>query len=328
MTRKTRSGSASAANLPYQYKDDAINFDVTGFSVDGGEPGDANRDDREVSLFEYDSWDEATILVTVSIDEHHLNRILEGGPPYKAKLIVVVDSQATQMRFESIVKGSELKAGTYESELSLNRQLFRGTLSLTPRIVRTEDSNVGLPYAPRKGMRVAGGEQWKVLINKPEQSGSGFPFLYRDFSEGDYPADAVHLLRSDPSEPAVLINNQNDEIVDVLQTETFYSADAYLKNVLKAELGVATWFQLVIHTVTTIAESGEPEFRWQEGVVEEMRPFLYDDDATYDEAVDRLGEVMNEPRDLREFVRELNVALQRYLDQAERLNKYINEFHD
>jgi hypothetical protein len=82
-----------------------------------------------------------------------------------------------------------------------------------------------------------------------------------------------------PGEPAVLVNKCHDPIVDVLQTETFFSPDAYLKEVIKAEMGTATWMQLVVHTAATIAESGEPEFDWQEGVIEEITPYLYDDDA-------------------------------------------------
>ncbi|MFC7233396.1 hypothetical protein ACFQMM_22295 [Saliphagus sp. GCM10025308] len=174
-------------------------------------------------------------------------------------------------------------------------------------------------------MRIAGGDVWKVHVDEPEESGTGFPFLYRDFSDGDYPEGAVHLLKQNPREPAVLVNMLNQPIVDVLETKTFYSFDAYLKNVIKAELGTSTWIQLVIHTATTIAESDEPQYEWQEGLIKEIGPYLYED-ASYEETVENLGEVVSEPDELRSFIRELNVAVQLYLDQASQLNKFITDF--
>lgn len=326
MTPDVRRASASADDLPYHYGSEVIALGVTGFAVEDGDPGEPNYDDRVVPLYKYEPWDYASVSVSLTIGESDADRLFESDPPYKAKLIVVVDSEATQTRYEEIVENNPFTAGTYEGEVRLEHDLFRETVTLTPRLVRTADSTRGLPYAPKKGMRVAGGESWKVHVDEPEEAGRGFPFVYRDFSDGDYPDDAVHTLRRTPADPAVLVNERHDPIVDVLQTRTFYSRNALLKKVIKAEMGTATWMQLVIHTASTIAESGDPEFEWQEGVVEEITPYLFDDDPSYEDAVERLGENVSEPSELRDFVQELNDVVQLYTDQAEQWNGFLEGF--
>ena len=327
MTSNVRRASASADDLPYRYREEAIEFEVEEFSVNGGEPGTADAD-RSVPLYKYEPWEEASLSVSMTVEEDDLDFVFDGDSPYDAKLIVVVDSEATQMRYEKVVQDDsgpdQFSAGTYKDQLELEHKLLRGAVTLTPRIVRT--SNSELPYAPKKGMRVVGGEPWKVLVDESETSGVGFPFVYRDFSDGDYPEGAVHALRRNPSDPAVLVNKVHEPIVDILQTETFYSADAYLKDVIKAEMGTSTWIQLVVYTAATIAESGEPEFNWQEGVIEEISPYLYDDDPDYEIAVERLGNEFSSPNDIQMFVLNLNEAVQLYTEQAQQLNNYIKEF--
>jgi hypothetical protein len=325
MTYSVRKASARAENLPYRYQIDGITFGVDEFRVDDGDPGSPDYDDRSVPLYKYPSWDEADISASLTITERTVDHVFNGDPPFNAKLIVGIDSPATQLRYESVAEPSPFTAGRYETEISLEHDLLRGAVTLTPRLVRTEDSDDGLPYAPNEGMRVAGGDSWEVHVDEPEEDGEGFPFVYRDFSDGDFPADAVHTIRRDPSEPAVLVNSRHDPIVDVLQTETFYSFDAYLKDVIKAELGTSTWMQLVLHTAATIAEGGEPEYDWQEGVVEEIVPYLYDDDLDYQTAVQRLGEAASNPNELRNLVFDLNEAVQLYTEQAAQLNRFIDE---
>mgnify|MGYP000094184004 CR=1 FL=1 len=317
--------SANADELPYRYREDAIDLQINEYSVDETEPSEPETDDTTLPLFRYQPWDRAELSLSLSISDRDLDHVCEGFPPYDAKLIVVVESKSTHLRYEVVIEDEPLTNGTYTKTIDLEANLFRDTVTLTPRIVTTDDVSSGLPFAPKGGMRIAGGDAWKVQVDEPVQSGTGFPFRYRDFSDGDYPEGAVHLLKSNPREPAVLVNTLNQPIVDILETETFYSFDAYLKNVIKAELGTSTWIQLVIHTATTVAESDEPQYDWQEGLIEEIGPYLYEG-ASYDEVVENLGEAVSEPDELRSFIRELNVAVQLYLDQASQLNDFIDDF--
>jgi len=325
MTPDVRRASATADDLPYHYRENAIDLSITEYQVDGGDAAQPQTDDDTLELFPYQPWDEAELSVSLSVDGNDLDHVGEGDSPYDAKLIIVVDSAATQLRYEVIVEDAQLSSGTYTTSIDLDCSLFREAVTLTPRIVTTEDAVSGLPYAPKEGMRIAGGNTWKIHVDEPEESGAGFPFRYRDFSEGDYPEGAVHLLKRNPEDPAVLVNSCNDPIVNVLETEGFYGWTPYFKNVVKAELGTSTWIQLVIHTATTIAETDEPQYPWQEGVIEEIGEYLYDD-PTYETVVDELGNAVSDPSELRTFIRDLNVAVQLYLDQASHLNTFIDEY--
>lgn len=325
MTPDIRRASANADDLPYHYREDAIDFQISEYSVDETEPSEPETGDTTLPLFRYQPWDRAELSLSLTVSDRDLDHVCEGDPPYDAKLIVVAESKSTHLRYEEVVVEEDLTTGTYTKTIGLEADFLRGTVTLTPRIVTTDEVSRGLPFAPKGGMRIAGGDAWKVHVDEPEQSGTGFPFLYRDFSDGDYPEDAVHLLKRNPREPAVLVNTLNEPIVDVLETRTFYSFDAYLKKVIKAELGTSTWIQLVVHTATTVAESDEPQYEWQEGLIEEIGPYLYED-ASYDEVVENLGEAVSEPAELRSFIRELNVAVQLYLEQASKLNDFIDDF--
>jgi hypothetical protein len=324
MTPNVRRATANDDDLPYRYRDNAIDFEITEVQVDDGEPASPGGDDETLELYHYEPWDEAELSVSLSVDLSDLDHVCEGDSPYDAKLIVVVDSTATQLRYECVVDEAPLTEGSFTNRIELESNLFREDVSLTPRIVTTEDAADGLPYAPKEGMRLAGGNTWKIHFDEPEESGTGFPFRYRDFSEGDYPEGAIHLLKNDAKNPAVLVNSCNEPIVDVLETTGFANWNPRFKEVVKSDIGTSTWIQLVVHTATSIAENEEPQYTWQEGVIEEIGEYLYED-KTYDSIVDELGESVSEPRELRNFIRELNVAVQHYLDQASHYNTFIEE---
>jgi hypothetical protein len=89
------------------------------------------------------------------------------------------------------------------------------------------------------------------------------------------------------------------------------------------------WIQLVMSTASTIAESGQPEFDWQEGVVlrladKEFGTYLLDT-SEYDEVVKKLGANVSDAGKLRDFVADLCRAVQLYNDAGERLDYFIGE---
>ncbi len=330
MPANTRHSNARDESMPYNYESNGLDFGVASFSLDGGEPGTPNYDEQVVSPHKYGEWDELTLSVNVTV-AGSVNRAFPDneGPPYPAKLVLVVDCEQTQMRREIVIEGSPVGTETYEDEITLKRPLLRGDVSLTPRLVRTEECREGLPYAPNAGMRVAGGRGWTVEADEPEESADGFPFVYRDFSQESMPPeDLLHAFSRNP-DPKMMINDRNENVVDVLQSGLTYGFRPNMKRNLKARFGSMLWIQLVVSTASTIAESGEPEFPWQEGVVLELVEEDFGDpvvgDVDYDEAVDALGVRVSDPAELREFISDLCRSVQLYNDAAKHLDYFIGE---
>lgn len=331
MPANTRSSKARDEAMPYRYGHEQIDFGITGFSFDGGESGDPDYDENVLPLYEYGTWDEVTINVSLTVSNSIKDVFPENeGPPFPAKLIVVIDSPESQMRREEVISEGPIESDTYDDEIKLKRELVRGAVVLTPRLVRTEPCREGLPYAPNKGMRVAGGKSWEVRVDKPEEDQRGFPFRYRDFSQEGMPSEELaHSFSRNPN-PKMMVNNQNEGVVDVLQSGGTYGFRPNLKRALKADFGGTLWIQLVILTATTIAEADQPEFSWQEGVVKEivdseLGEHLFDEDDGYDAVVEKLGESVEDPASLREFITDLCEAVQLYSDYADHLDYFIQE---
>lgn len=330
MPANTRHSNARDESMPYNYESNGLDFGIESFRLDDGEPGTPDYDELVVSPHSYGEWDKLTLSVNVTVGGA-VNRAFPDneGPPYPAKLVLIVDCEQTQMRREIVIEEPPVEIETYEDEIVLKRPLLRGDVSLTPRLVRTEECREGLPFAPNAGMRVAGGKGWTVEVDEPKESADGFPFVYRDFSQESMPsADLLHSFSRNP-DPKMMINDQNENVVDVLQSGLTYGFRPNMKRNLKARFGSMLWIQLVVSTASTIAESGEPEFSWQEGVVLELVEEDFGDpivgEVSYDEAVDRLGGRVSEPTELREFISDLCCSVQLYNDVAEHLDYFIGE---
>lgn len=332
MPANTRHSSARDESMPYKYDQNGLGFGISGFAFGDGESGSPDYDDHTIPLYSYGDWDEVTIEGSVMV-ENSIERVFpdEEGPPFPAKLIIVVDSEETQIRFAEDIEDSPLGSGTYDVEISLQREMFRGKIVLTPRVVRTESCREGLPYAPNVGMRLAGGESWKLLFDEPEEDGNGFPWKFRDFSqEGVPPVELAHSF-SLPPDAKFMINNQQENIVDVMQSSTSTGGfRPFLKKALKAEFGAILWIQLVMLTAAELAEGGEPEYDWQEGVIREIAtseigPHIFDSNVGYEAVADQLGDRVSDPRELRHFITELCEAVQLYNDYGEHIDYFVEK---
>lgn len=331
MPASTRHSRSQDEEMPYHYDSGGLDFGITGFSFDGGESGSPDYEDHKIKLHNYGDWNEVTVETEVSangsVDDVFPD---EEGPPFPANLVIIVDCEETQTRYKKVVEKAPIKKGSFETEINIQRDLVRGTVVLTPRLVRTEPCRKGLPYAPNEGMRVAGGESWELLIDEPEIDADGFPFVYRDFSqEGMPPNELIHSFSRNPN-PKMMINNQREGIVDLLQSGGTYGFRPNLKDVLKAEIGSMLWVQLVVLTGTTIAETGGTEFDWQDGVIEEISDgefgdHLFNEAGDYETVAERLGQSVSEAAELREFMTDLCEAVQLYNESADRWDYFVEE---
>lgn len=327
-----KQSTTSNAGQPYHYADEAIELSPDQFSINGDEPGTPEVADNEIDVTGYGTWDSLTVEGTLTLEESTLKRVLPDeeydAPP--VRLMLKIDTLDTQRRVPKIVADGPLapigteEVRSYEFSCTFDWNDVYDSIALEPRLVRTEDCDVGLPYAPKSGMHVSNGQEWLVRIGEEESTGEGFPSMYQDFSDDDFEYDErlVHVLGGSRSDPKVLVNSANDPIVDVLESGRGGGFRPRMRKIVASEISTMSYVQLLLHTAGTVAENGECEYGWQRGLIDELDDYLYPD-LSAEETENRLGEQVADPGNLRDFAMDVNQALQLYTDQSGNLNNHI-----
>jgi hypothetical protein len=328
-----RESTTSKAGHPYHYAESGVDLGIEGFALNGNRDnlGSPDYDARVVDVTGYGSWQDVTIVGDVSVEESTLKRLIPVSeydePPVKT--IIKIDTLDTQRRLPNVVDSGPLKPiGTepprsFDFEHTFAREDVHNEVLLEPRLVRTEDCEEGLPFAPSAGMHVATGNPWVVKVDSTDTEGDGFPSMYQDFSDDDHELnkELVHALQGSRQDPTVVVNSHHDKIVDVLDSGRGGGFRPRMRKVVGAEISTMTYVQLVLHTAGTIAENGECEYDWQKGLLIELDDHLYPE-LDVEETETKLGDAV-QPQNLREFSDHLNQALQLYTKQSSHLSNHI-----
>ncbi|GAB7094136.1 hypothetical protein JCM30237_12880 [Halolamina litorea] len=328
-----RESTTSKAGQPYHYDESGLDLGIEGFGLNGDRDslGSPDYDERIVDVTGYGSWEEVTIVGDVNVDESTLKTLVPEDeydePPLK--VIVKIDTLDTQRRLPNVVKRGPLdeiengKIRSFDFEHTFARENVHGEVLLEPRLVRTDDCDEGLPYAPSAGMQVAAGKPWVVKVDSMDTEGEGFPSMYQDFSDDDHELnkELVHALQGSRQDPKVVVNSHHDEIVDVLESGRGGGFRPRMRKIVGAEISTMTYVQLVLHTAGTVAENGECEHDWQKGLLVELDDYLYPD-LDVEETETKLSDAV-QPENLREFSDHLNQAIQLYTKQSSHLNGHI-----
>lgn len=328
-----RQSTTSKAGQPYHYAESGLELGIEGFSLNGDRDnlGSPDYDNRVVDVTGYGSWEEVTIVGDVSVNESVIRDLIpeveHKEPPLK--IIIKIDTLDTQRRLPKVVEESPLEGldseflRAFDFEHTFSREGVHNEILLEPRLIRADDCEESLPYAPDAGMHVAAGEPWVVKVDSTDTEGDGFPSMYQDFSDEDHELnqELVHALQGSRQDPTVVVNSHHKEIVDVLESGRGGGFRPRMRKVVSAEISTMTYVQLVLHTAGTIAENGECEYNWQKGLINELNDYLYPE-LGIEETETKLGEEV-QPENLLEFSDHLNQALQLYMKQSNHLNNHI-----
>lgn len=321
-------GRSSERGYPYRYGHQELEFEIKSFTIDGGEDSGTPRgSSRTVELFRYGEWETATVEGTIGLNQQTVDYVFheserENDFEAPGKIVIASDCEATQER--RIVEEFPLQ-GECSFTQTIDRSNFRDFIELTPAIVRTDSSEVGLPYAPSTDLRIADGPTWAVLIDEPTERGSGFPTRYLDFSDSNLSTNLVHVLNDNPADPRILVNEDIQALVEVLESGGHTGFRPRLRDVLRREIVMMTLLQLIWYTWGTIAETGSCEYDWQRGLLDELSEYLFEEELDQDEVVEEFGQMLDNSSDIRAFVRELNEAVQLYVEHRQHLEVFIEE---
>ena len=318
-----RTGSLVSQSLPHEYHRESLNFSIKSFRLDGtplNDRGELNEDDRYLSLVDENDWGTLELEGTVSVDQDTVEDVFpfDEWEETPGRLALVKENPLAMSRDRQILADALFEGGTYEFTLYLNRDGHRGRVKIQPFLTRTEEGGSGgSKHASKVGARVADGLSWVIRLDERDDGGSLLMPIIEDFSDYDNFPDENHihyLSLEAPRNPQLYLNREHPQVVEVLKNEGTTGGSPRLRDVLYDYIEHSVWTQLLMQTARdTSPDTGEPEYRWQEDVLDIFLDELYPS-LEEDEAAVQLAEDVRSHVDIPDLVQRIEQAVHQQYD--------------
>ena len=318
-----QTGSLVSQSLPHEYQREALEFNVESFRLDGtllGEKGDLDEDDRFLSLVGVDSWEMLELEGTVTVNQDTVKDVFpfnewEETP---GRLALVKENPLAMSRDRQVLDDSPLDAGTHEFSLCINRDSHRGRVKIQPFLTRDKKGgSSGSKHASKAGARLADGLSWIIQLDERDDGGSLLMPFIEDFSESeDLPNENhIHYISlKTPRNPQLYLNGEHPQVVELLKNTGSTGGSPRLRDILYDYIEHSVWTQLLMQTAhDTSPDTGEPEYGWQEDVLEIFLDDLYKD-LEHKEAAIQLAEDVRSHVDIPDLIQRIEHAVHQQYD--------------
>jgi len=329
-----QTGSLVSQSLPHEYKKEALDFDIESFRLDGaslGERGELDEDDQYLSLVDEGNWETLELEGTVTIDQDTVEEVFpfDEWEETPGRLALVKENPLAMSRDRQILADSPLDGGIHEFTLCINRDDHRGRMKVKPFLTRTEKGgSSGSKHASKVGARVADGPSWIIRLDERDDGGSLLMPIIEDFSDYDRFPDENHihyLSLEAPRNPQLYLNKEHPQVVNVLNNTGATGGPPRLRDVLYDYVEHSVWTQLLMQTARdTSPDTGEPEYSWQEDVLDifldDLYPNLGDNEAKI-----QLAEDVRSHVDIPDLVQRIERAVHQQYDIPSDTTNLIEE---
>lgn len=336
-----RSQHYRSRSLPFNYRNNGIQFDLTTYAIDDADPVsfDLNPARTEIDLANELSpqneeatpdWETVSITANLQITEEVVQAVFpeeeRTQPP--AKLYVTIRCHETIYRDRVVTSEAPTTPGTYTVEIPIKKAQVRGTVELRPYLVRTVDRDGDGQYASQRNFRVASGTIYSIVFDKPE--GEEPPAIdgeHVSFSQTTHLPEGEKLYYLDfrnEKRPKLWINADHPRITEVLQSRGSVGAEARMRDVILDQISYGVWQQLVVRAGAAIDDDGDVEYEWQQTVLEIFVRNMYEIDDL-DEAIRRFQTDLEDSSSLPYMMQRLDGELQEYLNPREQLINLMEE---
>ncbi|WP_367176788.1 hypothetical protein [Haloarcula rubripromontorii] len=329
-----QTGSLVSQSLPHEYQKEGLKFDVESFRLDDaplGDRGDLDEDDQFLSLVDEGNWETLELEGTVAIEQDSVEDVFpfnewEETP---GRLALVKENPLAMSRDRQILADSPLDGGTKDFTLCINRDDHRGRVKIKPFLTRTEKGgSSGSKHASKIGARVADGLSWTIRLDERDDGGSLLMPIIEDFSDYDrFPDDNhIHYLSLEaPRNPQLYLNKEHPQVIKVLNNSGPTGGPPRLRDVLYDYIEHSVWTQLLMQTARdTSPDTGEPEYGWQEDVLDIFLDDLYQD-LDDNEAAIQLAEDVRSHVDIPDLVQRIERAVHQQYDIPSDTTNLIEE---
>ena len=329
-----QTGSLVSQSLPHEYQKETLELDIESFRLDGaplGDRGDLDEDDQFLSLVDEDNWETLELEGTVTIDPDTIEEVFpfDEWEETPGRLGLVKENPLAMSRDRQILANSPLDGATHEFTLCINRDDYRGRVNIKPFLTRTEKGgSSGSKHASKIGARVADGISWIIRLDERDDGGNLLMPIIEDFSDYDsFPNENhVHYLSLEaPRNPQLYLNREHPQVVEVLKNTGVTGGPPRLRDVLYDYIEHSVWTQLLMQTAHDMSpDTGEPEYGWQEDVLDIFLDDLYPDLGT-EEAAIQLAEDVRSHVDVPDLVQRIERAVHQQYDIPSDTTNLIEE---
>jgi len=257
----------------------------------------------------------------VTFDRDLLGRIF---PPSETtsspgRILIVARCPATRLRRAFMVTAGPLAATDYTSVVELSRAELRGSVELLAVLVRAAGrSRQPDGFACAAGTKLASARSWELRIDSPRATaGLYLEIRFVSFQTSPPPQclwpGNLYLLQVGES-PVLYLNSDHDAVCAVLNTKATSGERAALREVFFDQISQSVWTRLFLAAASSMDESGEADFDWQQAVLEQFLPALYPDRADHESRVEALEEDLAASQNREELLGRLDGILQTRLE--------------
>ncbi|MEE6211096.1 hypothetical protein U3A55_13180 [Salarchaeum sp. III] len=330
-----QTGNLVAQSLPHRYARDEIEFTVETIQLDGTPldgRGDLDESDRYLSLVDESNWQTLTLTGTVDVASDTIKEVFPteewDDPP--GRLALVKTNPLAISRDRHSLADAPTKPDTYEFSIDIPRNQHRGTVTIEPHLVRASDREpTASNCASKAGSRLANGVPWTIDLDRQTDAGGLLMPVIEDFSDSDRLPDDQHihyLSLDEPRNPQLYLNREHSRVIKVLENEGSTGGPPRLRDILYDYIEHSVWTQLILQTARdTNPDTGEPEYSWQEDVLELFLDDLYPEEDDDDAAAVQLASDIRTIEDLPDLVQKIERAVHRRYDIPADTTKLIEE---
>ena len=323
-----------STSLPYAYRNEGLDFELNGYSVDGAEPLDLNlkagQTRIEIPPGDEEEWATVVLSGTIRVPESTVEAVFPAGeraqPP--AKLYVTVQCHQTIYRDRISVRTAPTSAGEYDVVVTLDREDFRDEVELRPYLVRTEPNELDGPQASEANVRVASGRIYTAVVDPVEEDARAqIDGEEISFAQSPHLPDGDKLYYLDlrnEARPKLWVNGDHPRITDILQSDGSVGAEPRMRDVILDQISYSVWQQLIVRAGTAVNDDGAVEHQWQRTVIEAFAREIYDVDSVKEAAL-ALRRDVRDPEAVPELMNRIDVELQEYLDPRSQLINLMEE---
>jgi hypothetical protein len=317
--------------LPYAYERFGIELELLGCELDG-RPGPEPDAEQRVLALDAEPWRRARVHYRVSVPERTIKSVL---PPNDrasrpAALLLTMRCAATRLRRGLRIALAPRGGNSLDGALVIERDECEAKLELVPYLVRETAGTPAPGYARRPGERLASARPWLVRVQSAEvPSGKFLEVRYRSFKDDALLAahqDNVYRLECDQDAPVLWINADHDKVAAVLDERATTGKKARLRDVYYDLVAQGVWTQLFMRAASDLDASDEEAqstYRWQEGVLREVLPFMFPGAPSHGERVHELLRLRHD--DMALLIDRLDAALQAKAQLATHMTSLADE---
>lgn len=256
----------SVDTYPYRHAGAAIGVEIEGCQVDGDD-FDVAAETEQISLINEDDWDAVTLDIAVTVEYNTLQYVFPDPDNHNGVVVVAGYCHPTHGRWVNLVTPINFDAGTHREDIVLERESFRGTVQLTPTLLRNNHRSADDEYARESGRQLAHGQRLDVHLDRPRLNLSGdLPVVAAKFSEPGNPGEPGlewYVDVRDAEEPKLWLNRDYPLVVNAIDAIEHSTKQGIVGRVALNHLAVSMLTQFTIKAVAHAVAQSEIQYEWQ-----------------------------------------------------------------